>query len=41
MAHGTHQKFPVDFLEETLDVEVQNPVPLPTSSPSHGESVVG
>src|SRR5271167_2247804 len=36
MAHGAHQKFPVDFLEETLDVEVQNPVPLPTSTPSHG-----
>src|SRR5216684_4339531 len=28
-AHGAHQKFPVDSVEETLDVEVQNPVPLP------------
>jgi hypothetical protein len=36
MAHGTHQKFPVDAVEETFDIEVQNPVPLPTSLPSHG-----
>ena len=35
-AHGSHQKFPVDSVEETLDVEVENPVPLPTSLPSHG-----
>src|SRR5260370_31019427 len=36
MAHGAHQKFPIDSVEETLAVEVQHPVALPTSLPSHG-----
>ena len=41
VAHGTHQKFPVKSVEETFDVEIQDPVPLPTSLPSHGQCIVG
>jgi hypothetical protein len=41
MAHGAHQKFPIDSVEETFDVEIKYPVPLPTSLPSHGQCVVG
>src|SRR5216684_3486582 len=41
MAHGAHQKLPIDPVEETFDVEVKHPVPLPTSLPSHGYRVVG
>src|SRR5260370_42412406 len=36
MAQGAHQKFPIDSVEETLDVGVQHPVALPTAPPSPG-----
>src|SRR5205814_3783154 len=36
MAHGAHQKFPINSLEETFDIEVKHPVPSPTTLPTHG-----
>jgi len=34
LTHGLHQEFPIDSVEEALDVEVKDPVTLPTSLPS-------
>src|SRR5947208_10935968 len=39
MAHGAHQKFPINSLEETFDIEVKHLVPLPTSMPTLGSRV--
>ncbi len=38
--HGSHQKFPVNLIEETLDVEVEYPVRSPTTPPGFGEGIM-
>ena len=40
VAHSTHQKFPVDLLKETFDVQVQHPVVSPASLPRHSQCIV-
>jgi hypothetical protein len=30
-SYGPHQKFPIDFIKEAFDIEIQHPVVTPTS----------
>jgi len=39
-ANGLHQEFPVNLVEETLDVEVEHPIRSPAALPGFDESVV-
>jgi len=39
-AHRPHQKSPIDFVEETFDVEVQHPVTAPASLARHGQGIM-
>jgi hypothetical protein len=41
LAHRSHQKSPIDLIEETRDIEIEHPIPAPAPLSSHGESVVG
>jgi hypothetical protein len=39
-AHSTHQKFPVNFIKEASDVQVQHPVVTPASLPRHSQCIL-
>jgi hypothetical protein len=39
-SHSPHQEVPIDFIEETLDVEVEHPVISPATLPGFGEGVM-
>src|SRR5450631_1946443 len=38
--HGPHQEFPIDIIEEALDVEIEHPVMVPASPPGHARSIM-
>jgi len=40
MAYGFHQKFSVDFIKETSDVQIEHPVLTPASLPRHGQCIL-
>ena len=39
LAHRPHQQFPVDFIEEGFDVQIEHPVVTPAALPRHADCI--
>src|SRR5438309_9941954 len=38
--HCQHQKTPVDFVEEALDVQIEHPIVIPTAASGHDQRIM-